>query len=70
MTKKELNKLRLALPKGSRAILAEKMGLSEGYINLVLNGYRNNEMVIIAAAEIVSEHKQKMKEATDFIQTL
>jgi hypothetical protein len=70
MTSKELYKLRAALPKGSRAILAEKFGLTEGYINLVLTGHRNNEKVIIAAAEMVSEHKQKLKEATEFIQTL
>lgn len=68
MNKKELFKLRAALPKGSKAVLAEKLGLSEGYINLVLTGYRNNEKVIIAAAEIVSEHRAKLKEATAFIQ--
>lgn len=69
MTALELIKLRKALPKGSRAELAEKLDLSEGYINLVLTGHRKNEKLLIAAAEIVSEHRQKLKEMTEFIQT-
>lgn len=70
MTSKDLFALRKALPKGSKAIIAQKMGLSEGYINLVLQGHRKNDQVIIAAAEIVSEHKKKLNEAVEFVSSL
>ena len=70
MTKDDLKKLRRNLPKGSREILALRFGLSKGYINLVLNGTRNNENILIAAVEIISEHKRNLQKAQDFIESL
>jgi ATP:corrinoid adenosyltransferase len=70
MQKDDLKKLRKNLPKGSREILAQKFELSRGYINLILTGVRENDAVLIAAVNLVSEHKKNMHEAEKFIQTL
>ena len=70
MTSKELYRLRAALPKGSKKIIAAKFGVSEGHVTQVLCGHRNNDAIIIEAVNIVSEHMQQLKNAETFIQSL
>lgn len=70
MTTEELKKLRKALPKGSKKILAAKFGLSEGHITQILLGNRVNEMVLISATEIIREYFEKRDQALNVIQSL
>ncbi|HAX96206.1 MAG TPA: hypothetical protein DCY35_06775 [Prolixibacteraceae bacterium] len=70
MTKDDLKKLRTNLPKGSREIIAQRLGVSKGYVNLVLYGTRRNDNILIAATELISEHQNRLKEATQFIESL
>lgn len=70
MTKHELQKLRKNLPKGSREVLARQFNCSIGHINNVLTGLRENEPIILAAVNLVSEHKRNIQEAEKFIETL
>ena len=70
MTKDDLKKLRTNLPKGSREIIAQRFGVSKGYVNLVLYGTRRNDNILIAATELISEHQNRLKEATQFIESL
>jgi hypothetical protein len=70
MSRDDLKKLRKNLPKGSRETLAAQFGFSRGYIDHILTGVRENEEVIIAAVNLVSEHKKNMEQAQKFIQTL
>ena len=69
MTREDLKKLREALPKGGREKLAEMHNVSVGHINQIMTGNRENEIILLSAVEIVNEHRNKMKEATKYIQT-
>lgn len=70
MTTEDLKKLRKALPKGSKKVLAQKFGLSEGHITQILLGNRVNEMVLISAVEIVKDYFEKRDQAINVIQSL
>jgi len=70
MNQEELKKLRENLPKGAREILAERFGCSLGHINNTLLGNRENAAILIAAVELISEHKKNLAKATEYIQTL
>ena len=71
MNKQELKNLRQKLPKGSRERLRVHFKFKHiGTINNILSGQRENEIVILAAAAIVDEHKKKMEQATILAQSL
>lgn len=70
MNKEELRKIRENLPKGGREILAERFGCSTGHINNVLLGNRSNEKILIAAAEIITSHKDAMQKAAEIVSAL
>ena len=58
-TKEEIEKTRLALPKGSYAKIAASLQLSHGTVKNVFTGTSNNEAVILAGLELIEE-QQKM----------
>jgi hypothetical protein len=70
MDRKDLDKLRRNLPPKAKELLAEQFNVSVGHITQVLLGNRNNELVLIAAAEMAAEHKNKLSKAEEFVQSL
>ena len=70
MKKSTLTKLRKNLPRGARAKIAEKTGLSENFISTVLNGGLENNDVIKAALEVVAEAKKEAAELEESINLL
>ncbi|WP_295794911.1 hypothetical protein [Mucilaginibacter sp.] len=66
----EIEKIRAELPRGSLKKLAAQLGLSEKSIGRALKSESKNDDVIIAAAEMVASHKDKVKSAKDTIAAL
>jgi len=66
----DLEKLRKNLPRGSREILAKKFGVSIGHIHNVLTNRRKNDLIILAAIDLVAKQKEQLSEATEFINSL
>lgn len=69
ITKAELAELRALLPRGSYSKLKEMTQLSSTTIYYALNGHRENDAVIEAAASLVRERQQKTSEIRDILQT-
>lgn len=72
MKRKELEKLKNELKniKDYKEVLAAEFGLQPSSIQHILNGYRKNDAVIIAAVKMVAEHQQKMQEVSEFLDSL
>jgi hypothetical protein len=70
MNKQSLANLRKNLSADDRKKLSEKFNLTVDSIGQILLGNRNNDKVIIAAVEIVSEHLEKKQRAEEFLQNL
>jgi hypothetical protein len=70
MDKKDLRKLRKNLPKGAIRQLAENFSVTENHIYKVLCGFRNNTEIIKAAYKMAIEHREELREAEKFVQSL
>lgn len=70
MEKEDLLKLKQNLPKGFRQQLAEDHKVTLSYIDLVLNGKRDNLDIIESAIEIAKKHKQKKNSISQQINKL
>jgi len=62
MTEKDLIKLKNKLPKGYRETLADKFGITVGYVDQILRGEKERLDVIDAAIELAEAHKQYLAE--------
>ncbi|MFA6352016.1 MAG: hypothetical protein WCW86_06790 [Bacteroidales bacterium] len=67
MTKTELEKLRARLPRGYYSKLMKKTHLSKTTIYYALNGIRENDQVLEAAARLIQEREQIKSEILDII---
>lgn len=70
MNKNELKKIRENLPRGGREVLAVRFGCSVGHINNVLSGQRINESILIAAADMIANHKEALQKAAEIVSAL
>lgn len=70
MSKKELAKLRRALPRGYAKTLAETTGFDPVYVYRVINGDRKNEDIITAAIQLAEENRRKEAERKERIRQL
>lgn len=68
ITKSELAELRAMLPRGFYSKLKEMTQLSQTTIYYALNGIRQNDAVIEAAASLIRERQQKTSEIRDMLQ--
>ncbi len=62
MTEKDFIKLKRKLPKGYRETLAERFGVTTGYIDQILRGEKDRLDVIDAAIAMAESHKQYLAE--------
>jgi len=69
-TTAELKILRQNLPKGWQGTLANQFELSESFVSHVLRGHANNELVVLAAVELATQHQNQIKLAKEAILTL
>lgn len=70
MTTLELEKLRIALPKNWKSTLATRTGFSDVYVWEVLNGKKNNLIIIDAAISLAKEEKAIREERQQQIDSL
>lgn len=70
MTKQELMKLSVTLPKGAKQKLAVDFGITIDYVRQILTGAKKRDDVVIAAVELLAEHNRKLEEAREYMQTL
>jgi len=70
MTKEELGKLKMNLPRGYRKTLSERMKRSINLVDLVLAGKRENTPMLIIAAEMAELNKQQKEKLTQKIKDL
>ena len=68
ITKAELAELRAMLPRGFYSKLKERTQLSQTTIYYALNGIRENDTVIEAAAILIKERQQLKTEIRDILQ--
>lgn len=68
-TKEELQKIKEELPWGSSVKLAEKFNMKKGSVRNILSGLSNNDIVVLAAIDIIKEHKDKMESAKSILAT-
>jgi len=67
ISKTELKKLKKKLPKGAAAKIKKRLmedyeiDVTDKYINLVLNGVRNNDHIIQAAIEEAKKFQEELK---------
>lgn len=61
MTKRELKRIKKFLPVGEQKKIADELGFSYYYVNKVLNGWRNNLIII---AEAIKRSKAYEKQIT------
>jgi len=59
VTKRDLAKLRRALPKGYRLLIANDLGYSVSYINKVLRGDKTNDDIILHAISLAKKEREK-----------
>lgn len=62
MTKKELQKLRKSMPPKYRNTLAAQFDVTPGYIDQVFRGDKKSLLIIDAAIELATAHKQYLEE--------
>ena len=70
MSTEQLQKLRESLPKKHLDILSKRTGFSTVYIWQVLNGERNNNVIIDAAIELAKEEKANLELRAQAIESL
>lgn len=70
MTKKELQKLRKKMPPKYRETLSIKFGVTEGYIDQLLRGDKNNIEIIEEAIKMAQIHQEFLKSQKDKIKKL
>jgi transcriptional regulator with XRE-family HTH domain len=62
MKQQELKKIKLKLPRGAKARIAERLGIHRQTVNDFLNGKSNNVDIYIELMKEVRDHTDKMKE--------
>jgi len=72
MSNDELRKLRKNLTKEDKQELADRFAVTYGHIQNVLSRPRNmrHEKILMAAAKMVLDQKQKIKEVNDLLKVL
>lgn len=70
MTKKLLQKLKESLPAGYAQSLANVTGYSPDYCTNVLNGFRNNDIIIAAAVDLAEKTKAERRQLAAKIKSL
>jgi len=69
-TAQELKILRQSLPKGWQDKLAQQFALSPSFVSHILRGHASNELVVLAAVELATQHQNQIKMAKEAILTL
>lgn len=70
MTKKLLRKLKESLPAGYAQSIAKATGYSPDYCTNVLNGFRNNDIIIAAAVDLAERTRDERLALANKIKSL
>lgn len=70
ISKDELAELRAKLPRGSISKLCERTNLGRTTVYYALNGIRENDIVLEAAAHLIKEREAKKSEIRNLLQPI
>lgn len=70
MTKKELQKLRKAMPPKYRETLSVQFDITAGYVDQIFRGEKNRIDVITTAIELAEAHKEFLAQQKEKIRNL
>ena len=70
MEESDLKKIRASVPPNFKRFIESELGFTRRYINLVLQGKRHNNEILIKAVEMALKNQQEKKYIKEFLDKL